>query len=125
MEHRLFADWLSRVYPGHDADLQSRRWICAEAALAALTLDNCTAFICFLMGLATPSPLDFQGWLSKMFKGADPTFLMKENDELLRVLAGAAIAQSIQEDSRVAIPAALALTSASCQGVKDRPIVPT
>lgn len=119
--HRLFADWYRMVDPDPSPEALSRRWTCVETLAQRLTpttvLDVVAAFLnapgkTWTSGVGKSS----QAFVD-VFKGADSSFPVEGNAELLRVMLGAVAACVINGGAdRLATVCALALRTSRCQG---------
>jgi hypothetical protein len=118
--HDLFADWYRQVDLDPSPELLKRRWNCVNSILDGLSMKVTTTLVGAFLGLPGTKG---QEQLIHALKEADSTFPMKENAELVRVLAGACLAQCIDEKHDCAPFAALGLVSASCHGVGPKPLL--
>lgn len=120
--HTNFADWyrIAGVEPG--ADWLPKRWTgIAEYSPPAVEIIELVRFFFQRDGATAASIAKFQEALQK----ADPTFKMRDNDQELRVLAGAALVDLMERGEFVdSYLAALALVCMSAQNLRKRPCVP-
>ena len=122
-QHELFADWYRQVDLEPSPEVLARRWDCVEAALSALSVAGLYDLTRILYSL--PESAEEPGAeLTKACKEADSTFPLKDNKELLRVLAGATLAQCIKERHELAPLAALSLVCVWCRDAGPRPLLP-
>lgn len=124
--HELFADWYKQVDLSFNVETLNKRWSCIEAAVKKLDENAVMQLtrVCFALPKPGGAGGDPDGAaIAHTFKEADVSFPMKGNEQLLRVLFGATLAQAIEERHALATFAALAVTSAHCAGLVELPSV--
>ena len=97
------------------AELVSRRMEAAPAVLAAVTKEQVTTLVRVAFGLAKPGEAIF---LVEGFSDADPTFHLVGDDEEVRLLATAVLAEMVEAPGPLAGTCALAVVAASFGGVR-------
>lgn len=117
--HNLFADWYRQVDLDASADRLTARWGCVEAAVAALDADAIAQLTRVCFGLPKPGigPGNDGVAITQIFKEVDVSFPMKGNEQLLRVLYGATLAECIENGGALATCASLAVSCAHCFGL--------
>lgn len=115
--HSHFYHWHNRVAVKPEVSALEARW---EAAVEA-TDSSSAASMVSLLKLVTSEAADatFQASYSEALVEADPTFPPKDNRELLRVMAAAAVFCQLQTSSTRSDIAALGIQSASFLGSRN------
>ncbi len=122
--HGLFADWYRIADPTDSSTLRQKRWAGVEDALNALNGADAATLLSVVRLVFNASPPDDNArtetisLLRDHFKSADDGFPMRENELLVRVLAGAAITTLIDNSpgtSRADIVAMAARCAVSAQ----------
>jgi hypothetical protein len=122
--HRLFADWYKQADLHPTAEVLKVRWSGVETCLKKLDRNMVLQLTRVSFGLPKPEgAISETDGLANAFKESDVSFPMKDNDNLLRVLAGATLAECIESKRNHASFAALCVVSAACYGVRPTPSV--
>ncbi|GAB5548122.1 MAG: hypothetical protein SangKO_078820 [Sandaracinaceae bacterium] len=116
--HRLFADWYSRVDPGASPERLHLRWGCVEAFLKDLTSFEVLSATRLFLGLPASTAAEHDDVASR-FKEADASVKMLDNQHLIRVLAGAALAECASTEHELRDLAALALRAGTCMNHRN------
>jgi|GEM_PF-1259238 len=113
--HEDFSDWFRVVSIRPNADELEKRWEGVEAYSKDCSLDELIELARFFHRLQSKDAAGIEKF-KKPFKDADPAFLMGDNDEELRVLAGTCLVWHLANDDLWGCVSALLLTCPTFSG---------
>lgn len=120
--HKYFPEWYQQAVLEPTEEELEKRWAGVKAVTEDMDPQQALNVVRLFFGRPLKDP-NFIEWFMEFFQEIDPTFPMRNNDQLLRVLSGTIIVHLINEHvNEIVDMVTLAMLCASCQGA--RPDVP-
>lgn len=117
--HEHFSSWFrtASAQADRDPELLAKRWSGVEAVSNSIKLDDVDELVKKSFGFESSD--DFNETFLNLLVESDPAFPTQENDQLLSILAGSAIANVIEEEGEYAEYASMAVVSCHFDGRRE------